>query len=278
MLRDAHLPEPVGAELRGQELPHRDGDVLGRRDPAAEERVGGEVRVIEAVHDGLADDPLQLGEVHHHAGLRVDRPADRHVERVVVPVRDRQLAERPLVFGGRPGVHPVAVAGREAETPRAVRDPVHRLASPAALARTATLTAAPPGTGAPPAPERTPPRRARPRPPSPRPSEGPPRRAAPGPPPAMRPWTPGIRSGRITAACRRSPRRFGGYMRAPERTVGRALRDPPAAANRRRHSARSIGSGTTATLSRGIAYACAATDAQERLRPTTRSARPGCGP
>src|SRR5256885_4821949 len=45
--------------------------------------------------------------------LRVDGSAHRDVERVVVPVWDREPAEEALVLLRRPALDPVAVTGRE---------------------------------------------------------------------------------------------------------------------------------------------------------------------
>src|SRR5256885_10051546 len=53
--------------------------------------------------------------------LRVDGSAHRDVERVVVPVRDREPAEEALVLLRRPALDPVAVTGRERETAGARR-------------------------------------------------------------------------------------------------------------------------------------------------------------
>src|SRR2546425_4730344 len=119
ILPHADLPETVRAELGRQEVPHRDREVLGRGHAAAEQRVGVQVRVVEAVDHGLADHPLQLAEVDDHAGLRIDRPVHRDVERVVVPVRDREPPEEALVLLARPALHPVPVTGREREAPGA---------------------------------------------------------------------------------------------------------------------------------------------------------------
>src|SRR2546427_7536401 len=53
----------------------------------AKERVGVQVRMVEALDHGLADDPLELAEVDHHPRLWIDQPPDRDVERVVVADR-----------------------------------------------------------------------------------------------------------------------------------------------------------------------------------------------
>src|SRR5438309_2155094 len=333
ILPDAHLPEPVGPELRDQEIPHRDGDVLRRRHAAANQRVGTQVGVVEAVDHGLADDSLQLREIDDHARLRIDGPAHGDVERVVVSVRDREPSKKALVLPARPFVHPVAVGRGEREpasTRRAglvrhgsvsrkrratrsrpyastrwvavrpksrlrlsfisnvssavassagllglTRKPVRRSStiSGTAAARQAT-------TGSPAAiasaktspnpswtvgrqkqwalaystasvPRLTSPSR-RADSPKPRSRWTARSRADSGPSPTMRTWAFGIRCRSRATACRRSSRRLRGYMRATESTVGRAADAVAASAKRRRHSSRSIGSGTTASLSSGM--------------------------
>lgn len=42
--------------------------------------------MVQRVHDAVMHDGLQLCQVHHHSGLAVDRPTNRHLHRVVVAV------------------------------------------------------------------------------------------------------------------------------------------------------------------------------------------------
>src|SRR5204862_3752 len=203
------------------------------RHPPAEERVGAEIRVVEALDHGLADDPLELAEVNHHPRLRIDRPPDRDIERVGVAVDPREPAEDPLVLRRRPVVDPVAVGRGEGEAPGAV-------GHVGAHGRTSRKRGAP-----------RPSRRWSAR-----------RRTDSGPSPTMRTWTRGIRARRSTAAWSRSASRLRGYIRATESTVGRVAGRRSARAKRRRHSPRSIGSGTTASFSGGMPYASPATDAE----------------
>ena len=83
-----------------------------------------------------------------------------------------------------------------------------------------------------------------------------------GPPPTMRTRRSGIRERSRAAARTRSSSRLRGYIRATESTVGGPAARGGAPANRRRHSARSIGSGTTAIRSRGTPYTSCATPAE----------------
>src|SRR2546430_15582523 len=99
--------------------------VLRGRHAIPKEGVGIQIRVIEAVHDGLTDDALELAQIDHHPRALVDGSADRDVDRVVVPVRNGQPPEDPLVLGGRPALDPVLMAGGEGKAARAVRGGAH---------------------------------------------------------------------------------------------------------------------------------------------------------
>src|SRR5207249_827261 len=140
----ANLPEPVGAELRREEVPHDDREVLGRRHPPAKERVGVQVRMVEALDHGLADDPLELAEVDHHPRLWIDRPPDRDVEHVIVAVSHRGAAEGAVVVLWRPLLDRVAVGRGEGEAPSAVREvPAHGRISTKRWATRTALGASP---------------------------------------------------------------------------------------------------------------------------------------
>src|SRR5882724_10168459 len=344
---DPYAGQPVGAQLRREQVPDRERDVLRRRHPVAEQRVGVEVGVIEAVDHGLGDDSLELAQIDHHPGALIDRPAHGDVERVVVAVGHREPAELLRVLRRRPVGNPVAVAGREREAPRRARLRAHgrpweddnasssraatrsrsksstrrRPAAPSsarnpvfvstlsiALASssgsfgltrspvrpssttsgTAAVRHATIGNPAAIASANT----------SPKPSwmVGRQKQSAPtystasaerlsspknvttparprlvvrvrrrtdsGPSPTMRTRRSGIRERSRAAARTRSSRRLRGYIRATESTVGAPAARGGAPAKRRRHSARSIGSGTTAMRSRGTPYTSCATPAE----------------
>src|SRR5262249_42791800 len=80
-----------------------------------EEGIGVQVGVIEARDHHLADEPLELGEIHHHAGALVHRAAQCYLEGVVVTVGDGERPERARVLLGAPRRLPVPVGRGERE-------------------------------------------------------------------------------------------------------------------------------------------------------------------
>src|SRR5881409_2640065 len=84
--RDAH--EPGRRDTPFELPPDTDNDVFGGRVPSGE-KVDVEVQVlpVEPADDVLLDRPLQLPEIHHPAGLRIDLDLHRDLEAVSVSVR-----------------------------------------------------------------------------------------------------------------------------------------------------------------------------------------------
>ncbi len=128
ILLHAHAMEldPLG-EPRADSFEDVDGEILsGRQGACGAELFGGgvDVPVVKASHDLGVEQAVELGELHDHAGLGIDRPADGHLAAVVVTVtlRGRGLAEASPVFFLAPVRPVVTVRGREVDGPCQIAD------------------------------------------------------------------------------------------------------------------------------------------------------------
>lgn len=75
-----------------------------------------DVLVVQLIHHGDVDVPLQIGQVHYHAGDRIARAAHRHQQLVVVPMAVRIVALAVHLSVGVVAEQRAAIASRHTHT------------------------------------------------------------------------------------------------------------------------------------------------------------------
>src|SRR5439155_25869389 len=127
-LPEPQPPQTLRPELGEEKVPGHGHEILRRGNVTlAEERIGVEIGMVEALDDGVGDHALELRQVHDHARFRIHHPAYGHFEDIVVTVRYGEIAENTAILLGEPLGPPVAVGRREGELPRRVDEAVaHR--------------------------------------------------------------------------------------------------------------------------------------------------------